>query len=336
RNYEESQINRVIAEVRQPGSAFKPFVYTVGLNQGLTANSIIIDEPIHFGDYAPQNYDKKFRGPITLKKALRESINVAAVKMGQQVGMDQVLNLAKSLGITTLLPQDNNLASAIGGLTQGVNLFELTTAYTVFANGGVLSQPISILKVLDGNDQILEESRLVQQSIIRPEIAYIMTDILKSVIEDWDGTGTAANIGRQAAGKTGTTDNYETAWFVGYTPELLVGIYVGNDDRKPVGISGAEVAGLWGKMMSNLLAGTKPTYFTVPPNIVTGIPICTKSGKLATLGCPETEYSAFIRGTEPTAIDDHVRPQPKAAPQPNEQPEVRPRWKLPLPRLPNF
>ncbi len=337
RNYEESQLNRVLAEVRQPGSAFKPFVYAVAINQGLTANRIIMDEPINIGGYAPQNYDKKYRGSITLKKGLRWSVNIAAVKLGQQVGIGNVLELATNMGMTTLVPGDNNLATALGGLTQGVNLFELSTAYTAFANGGIMSKPVGILKVLDENDQLLEETHLVQQSVLRADTAYVLTNMMQGVIQD--GTGTPANIGRSAAGKTGTTDGYETAWFIGYTPELLVGIYVGNDNRTPVGISGTQVAGMWGNMMSKVLAGTKPTEFLIPPNIVTNIPVCTNSGNLATPGCQEVEYSAFIRGTEPTVLDTHINPQL----QPEKKPEIPPKkeeqsrwWKLPIPRLPSF
>ncbi|WP_094602940.1 Penicillin-binding protein 1F [Sporomusa silvacetica DSM 10669] len=341
RNYEESQINRVFAEVRQPGSAFKPFLYATAINQGLTANAIIIDEPININGYSPLNYDKKNRGPITMKKALRWSVNVAAVKLGQQIGIDQVLNLAKTMGITTLTPEDNNLASALGGLTQGVNLWELTTAYTAFANNGVLSKPIAIVKVLDENGQVLEEGRIEQQSVLKPETAYILTDMLRGVVQD--GTATPANLGRPAAGKTGTTDNYETAWFIGYTPDIVVGIYVGNDNRKPVSISGTEVSALWGKMLSKIVANTPPTDFPIPPNVVVGIPVCTSTGKLAGSGCKETEYSAFIKGTEPTAprvnnrikqwlTPDETQPQ---SPEQQEQ-KKQPFWKWPWSRLPSF
>ncbi|MDF2568900.1 MAG: pbpF [Sporomusa sp.] len=337
RNYEESQINRVFAEVRQPGSAFKPFLYATALNQGLTSNAIIIDEPININGYSPVNYDKKYRGPVTMKKALRWSVNVAAVKLGQQVGIDQVLVLAKNMGITTLTPEDNNLASALGGLTQGTNLWELTTAYTAFANSGVLSKPVVILKVLDENDQVLEEGKVVQQSVLRPETAYILTDMLKGVLQE--GTATPANLGRPAAGKTGTTDNYETAWFIGYTPEILVGIYVGNDNRTPVGISGTEVSALWGKMVSKIVSNTPPTDFTVPPNVVTGIPICANTGKLAAPSCKETEYSAFIQGTQPIAerrSKSWLVPDDKE-PQQSEQAERKqPFWKWPWSRLPSF
>lgn len=334
RNYEESQRNRVLLEVRQPGSAFKPFVYATALNQGLTANGIIIDQPINIGGYAPQNYDKKFRGPITLKKGLRWSVNVAAVKLGQQVGMGNVLDLGKNMGMTTLVPGDNNLATALGGLTQGVNLFELSTAYTAFANGGIMSKPIAILKVVDENDQLLEEGQLQQQSVLRADVAYILTNMMQGVIED--GTGTPANIGRAAAGKTGTTDGYETAWFIGYTPELLVGIYVGNDNRTPIGISGTQVAGMWGTMMSKVVKGTKPVEFLIPPNIITRVPICTDSGKLATPACREIEYSAFIRGTEPTVIQVPKMESEKTTETPAKK-EAKPRWwNLPIPRLPSF
>jgi penicillin-binding protein 1A len=332
RNYEESQTNRVLSEIRQPGSAFKPILYAAALNSGLTAASVIVDEPINISGYVPQNYDKKYRGAITLKKAVRWSVNVAAVKVGQQIGMENVLNLARSMGISTIVPEDNNLASALGGLTQGVSLFELTTAYTGFANGGVISKPVAIVKVLDENDRVLEQSQLSQQTALQPDVAYIITDILKSVLDN--GTGTPANLGRPAAGKTGTTDNYETAWFMGYTPELVVGIYIGNDNRKPVGISGTEVSALWGTMMSKVVSDSRSIDFAVPPNVITKLAICAESGKLAPpSGCSDTEYSAFIRGTEPKVTDSRTRGG-QSGPSTNQR-DNRPFWKLPW-RLPGF
>jgi penicillin-binding protein 1A len=182
---------------------------------------------------------------------------------------------------------------------------------------------------------VLEEAKLVQNSVLRPEIAYIMTDLMKRVFQV-GGTGTPGNIGRPAAGKTGTTDNYETAWFIGYTPELLAGIFVGNDDRSTVEISGTQVAGMWGKMMTKACAKLPPSDFTVPADVITGVPICTDSGKLATPGCPEIEYDAFVRGTEPTAIDSRVRAgQPGSPPGEGEPPAAPPatppppRWRMP-------
>jgi penicillin-binding protein 1A len=215
--------------------------------------------------------------------------------------MGSVLNLAKNMGISTLIPEDNHLAAALGGLKHGVNLYEISTAYTAFANGGVLSTPIAILRVLDENDKVLEETPVRQQVVLKPEVAYILTDMLKSAIIN--GTGTQANIGRPAAGKTGTTDNYGTAWFIGYTPDLLVGIYVGNDNRTPIDIAGSGVAGLWGNMMRRVIPNTPESDFPIPANVVTNIPVFADSGKYAytTNAYSEIEYSAFVRGTEPKA-----------------------------------
>lgn len=344
KNYEESQLNRAVTEIRQPGSAFKPFVYTTALNQGLAMNSILVDEPLNINGYKPQNYDKKYQGAMTLKKALSLSVNTAAVKLGQQVGMSEVLTLAKNMGLSTIVPEDDNLAAALGGLTQGVSLLELSTAYTPFANNGILSKPVSIIKVLDENNQVLEENHLVQQAVLRPEIAYLITDMMKAVIAR--GTGTAANIGREAAGKTGTTDSYETAWFVGFTPEILVGILVGNDNRQPVNISGSQVAQLWGAMVSKIPVVSQGN-FTIPPNMVTGVPVCSDSGKLATPNCPEIEYDAFIKGTEPMEFDFRHRTEGESPKDKQKQADKKdsvsvkdekkekPRWRF-LFQLPNF
>lgn len=335
RNYQESQINRVISEIRQPGSAFKPFVYAAALNQGLLQNTLLVDEPINIAKYAPKNYDNKYIGPVTMKKALRLSLNTVAVKIANQTGIAPAIGLAKQMGITTIVQQDENLNTALGGLTEGVSLLELTAAYSAFANNGVYSKPISILKVVDENGQTLEENQTSQMAVLRPEIAYLMTDMLRSVVEN--GTGKAAAIGRPAAGKTGTTDETVTAWFVGYTPEWLAGIYIGNDKRTPVGLTGGEVAGIWGAMMGKIVANAPPTDFAIPANIVTGIPICTDTGKIPIGKCKEIEYDAFIKGTEPrTILDSLLKPllpsDPKS--QPNTQQgeakqEQKPRWRFP-------
>jgi penicillin-binding protein 1A len=213
----------------------------------------------------------------------------------------------------------------------------MATAYTAFANGGIMSKPVAILKVVDENGQILEEAQVAQRSVLSSEVAYILTNMMQGVIES--GTGTPANIGRPAAGKTGTTDNYETAWFMGYTPELLVGIYVGNDNRTSVGISGTEVSALWGKMMTKISAGTESSDFPIPLDVVTNVPICARTGKLATPRCSDIEYSAFIKGTEPLVIDNRMRlkswleEQMESPTEGEEQPKW---WKNPLSRLPHF
>ncbi|WP_110952866.1 transglycosylase domain-containing protein [Anaerosinus massiliensis] len=332
-NYAESQLNRAVDEYRQPGSAFKPFVYTTALNQGITSNYIVVDEPIDIAGYRPQNYDHKYLGKMTINKALRWSVNSVAVKMGQKVGMREVLNLAKSMGITTLTEDDNNLATALGGLTVGVNLLELSAAYTTFANHGVLSQPISILRVENEHNQTLAEYQSNQKAVLNEDIAYIMTNMLMGALKD--GTATAANIGREAAGKTGTTDSYETAWFIGYTPDLLVGIYVGNDDRSSIGISGSQVAALWGKSMFDLQKNQPVTKFDVPANIVKDVRICAKTGELAEKDCKDDEYSAFIKGTEPKSILQKIKEKILPKQEKEENKKSKSWWSI-LPRLPGF
>lgn len=297
RSYADSQRNRVVEEVRQPGSAFKPIVYAAALAQGMRTNSMVQDAQADFNGYRPRNYNNVYLGPITLKRALRDSSNVASVRLGKQVGIDAIFDLARRLGITTLTDSDRHLATVLGGMSEGVSLMELTAAYTSFGNQGIYSAPIAIRKIVDENDVVIEEGVLSQSAVLTPEIAYLMTDMLKEVLAS--GTGTPANIGREAGGKTGTTDGYETAWFIGYTPDLAAGIFVGNDDRTPVNISGTTVAGMWGQMMSRIYRERPVTKFVVPDTVITGVPVYYYNGKYAETADQNTEYSAFIKGTEP-------------------------------------
>lgn len=332
RNYQESQLNRATTFFRQPGSLMKPFVYATAIDQGYKQNDMIIDEPITIGKYSPQNYDKKFRGPVTMKKAVRLSVNVAAVKMLNQVGIDNVMNYAAKLGITSLTPEDRNLALALGGITKGVTLMEITSAYTAFANKGLLCKPLAVVRVEDANGRILEEHGTEQKNVLRPETAYLVMDMMKAVIEAPDGTGAAGRIGRPAAGKTGTTDNYQTAWFIGFTPNLAAGLYLGNDDMTSVGVSGGYAAGMWGEFMKKAVAKSAVQDFAVPPNIITGVRVASDTGKLATMITPEVEIDSFVRGTEPKAADDWRTSQPA---EPGQTPEQKPRFKLPrIPSLP--
>lgn len=299
RSYADSQRNRVFAEVRQPGSAFKPIVYAAALMQGMRTNSIVQDAQADFAGYRPRNHNHVYLGPITMKRALKDSSNVASVRLGKQVGIDAIFDLASSLGITTLTNEDRHLATVLGGMSHGVTLMELTAAYTAFANQGIRSEPIAIRHIVDESGVIIEKGSLTQSASLTPEVAYLMTDMLKEVL--LSGTGTPANIGREAGGKTGTTDRYETAWFIGYTPELAAGIFVGNDDRTPVNISGTTVAGMWGQMMSRIVKDKPVTRFAVPDTVITNIPVYYYNGKYADTIDANTEFSAFIKGTEPAS-----------------------------------
>lgn len=333
-NYHESQLNRCVNELRQPGSAFKPFVYAAALNKGFRSNSVIVDEPVDIAGYKPQNYDKKYKGSMTLKKALRWSVNTVAVRLGQQVGMPDVLNLAKKMGISTITNEDDHLAAALGGLTEGVSLLELSKAYTPFANGGTLSEPLAILRVEDERGQVLNEYETKQYHVLSPETSYIMTDMLMGVIQG--GTGSEAEINREAAGKTGTTDGYETAWFIGYTPELLTGIYVGNDDRTGIDLSGTQVAALWGRFMKRALHSERVERFAVPDTIVKGIKICAKNGERAEDNCDDVEYNAFVKGTEPKEKSLAQKIKEKILPGNEKEKDANWRKWFNIPGLPKF
>lgn len=297
RSYAESARNRVVEEVRRPGSVFKPIVYAAALADGMRTNSIVQDVQGDFNGYRPQNYNKKYLGPITLKRALCDSSNVAAVRVGKTVGIEAIFDLAEQLGITTLSDDDRHLAMILGGMSHGISLLEMTSAYTAFANQGIYSAPSAIRRIDDENSRTIYVGEVWQRAVLTSEVAYLLTDMLKTVLTV--GTGTPANIGREAAGKTGTTDGYETAWFIGYTPELVAGIFVGNDDRTPVNISGSTVAGMWGQMMSRIVKDMPEQSFVVPDTVITNVPVYYYNGQYAESHDANTEYSAFIKGTEP-------------------------------------
>lgn len=300
RSYAESQFNRATLAFRQPGSAFKPFVYVTAFEHGFTQNMIFEDAYTDFNGYAPINYDDKFKGQMTIKQAVVDSRNVIAVKVLQQVGVDAVIKTATWMGIDSLTRPDRNLTLALGGLTKGVTPLTLTAGYVPLANGGFAIQPVAITRVTDSKGKTLWVNSPRPKRVIHASSAYLMTDILRAVIEY--GTGQAAKIGRPAAGKTGTTNNKATAWFVGYTPDLVATVYVGNDDGTPVGLSGGTIAApIWQKFMSRALANRPITDFTPPPDVVTGVPISIYTGQPASVYTPssEVEWDAFVQGTVP-------------------------------------
>lgn len=257
--------NRATQAERQPGSAFKPFVYLAAIQDGMTPGTIVDDSPVDFNGWSPQNYDRTFSGKMTLRYALQHSVNVPAVKTADEVGIKKVLNLAKDMGITTLTSDDSNLAAALGGLTHGVTPIDMATAYGVLANGGVKVKPVAITKIVDRNGQILEESSVEEKRVVDEKDAAILTNMLESVITG--GTGGNAAIGRPAAGKTGTTDDSKDAWFVGYTPDLVAAVWMGDDFGSETlhGTTGGTIpAAIWRDFMHSALADTPVSDFTVP------------------------------------------------------------------------
>ncbi len=262
--------NRAVLAERQPGSAFKPFVYLTAIQQGMTPGDTVEDAPITFNGWSPQNYERTFQGTVTLRYALQHSLNVPAVRIADKVGMSNVLKLAQSMGISTLVtsgnPNDNNLAAALGGLTHGVKPIDMATAYAVLANGGMKVTPIAITKIVDRNGQVVEENSMDEKHVVDAKDAYVITNMLESVIKG--GTGGGAAIGRPAAGKTGTTDDSKDAWFVGYTPDLVAAVWMGDDYGTQTlnGTTGGTIpATIWHDFMSAALANTPASDFPVPP-----------------------------------------------------------------------
>lgn len=259
------QFNRATMAERQPGSAFKPFVFAAALESKFTPSTVVDDSPITIGDWTPQNYERTFSGKVTLRTVAEQSINVPTVKIAQKIGIDKPIYYAQEMGISTFVldgPQnDRNLATALGGLTKGVTPLELTSAYGTFANKGIHVEPVAIIKVLDRNGKIIEQASPKQRSVISEVSAAELTGMLQGVITR--GTGTGANIGRPAAGKTGTTSDYLDAWFVGYTPNLVAGVWIGCDDNEALrGMTGGNLpATVWRDFMSKALAGTPPKNF---------------------------------------------------------------------------
>ena len=261
----DDAFNRATQAERQPGSAMKPFVYLAAIQSGKTPGSIVDDSPVTFGNWSPKNYENDFVGSITYRYALQHSRNVAAVKIADEVGMSKIIKLAKEMGITTLTDQDNNLSTALGGLTHGVTPLEMVQAYGVLANGGIKVQPTAIVKIVDRNGQVVEENSIQEKRVVDEKDAAIITNMLESVING--GTGGNAAIGRPAAGKTGTTDDSKDAWFVGYTPDLVAAVWIGDDYGSETlrGITGGDTpAIMWGQFMANALANTPASDFSVP------------------------------------------------------------------------
>lgn len=261
--------NRATMAIRQPGSAFKPFVYLAALEKGMTPATVYEDKKIEFGDWSPQNYERTYSGKMTLRTAVEHSVNTVAVQVANDVGMKNILAIAKDLGLSTLVtddsPNDNNLASALGGLVKGVTPLDMASAYSTFANNGVRATPMAIIKVTDRNGNILEDNTPEETRVVSEKSAYMLVSMLKSVIQA--GTGGGAAIGRPAAGKTGTTDDTKDAWFVGFTPDLSAAVWMGDDHGNDLGgiTGGTYPATIWAHFMSQALKNTPAHDFIVPP-----------------------------------------------------------------------
>lgn len=332
-DFTKSQFNRAIQARRLTGSAFKPIIYAAALDKGYTPATIMLDTPLIYHEqgedgteteWKPKNYTENFTGATTFRQALAHSFNVVTVKILEDIGIGYAINYARKLGITSPLTRDLTLALGSSALSP----MELATAYCVFANGGVLIQPVYITRVVDRNGRILEstdpadfpagpgpDQRLIRQSpkrVISPETAYLITNLLESVVQE--GTGFRARaLGRPVAGKTGTTNDLKDAWFVGYSPRLLAVSWVGYDQERSLGRgeTGSKAAApAWVDFMQTVLARQPKDEFPVPDGIEFR-PIDPGTGLLVPEDSPNVHIEAFAPGTAPTSYALEMQ-QPRA------------------------
>ncbi|MDE2293580.1 MAG: hypothetical protein KGL53_15975, partial [Elusimicrobia bacterium] len=311
RDFAKAPYDRAALAMRQPGSAFKPVVYAAALTAPdggtplFTAASLIDDSSrtwsIAGGTWTPRDYDRRYRGRVSVRDALADSLNAATVDMTAQIGVDRVIEMARRLGVAT--PLKPELGLALGD--SEVTLLELTGVYCAFDNGGLRVEPYGIEEVVDPQGAVLEAHRGLPERVLGEGEAYLMTDLLREVVR----SGTARGLGRRglglvAAGKTGTTEEGRDAWFVGFTPWLAAGVWTGEDLPKPLGITGASAAlPVWAGFMvqtvpPDLLKPGAPDPFPRPASVETAV-IDPASGLLARDSCPQRRTELFVDGSKP-------------------------------------
>ncbi|HYQ88639.1 MAG TPA: PBP1A family penicillin-binding protein [Candidatus Binatia bacterium] len=311
RDYRISPFNRAVESRRQPGSAFKPFVYVAALDTPfsgrrppLTAATLLDDVPDSFptplGMYAPHNYENTYLGKVTAARALARSLNVATVRMEFLVGLPKVIEMAHALGVESRLREVASLALG----TNEVTPMELTTSYATIANGGVMVKPISVRAVLDRGGNLIWTPRRELRRVIRPETAYMATTMLEGPVIYGTASTIRSEFGftRPAAGKTGTTDDENDAWFVGYTPDLVAGVWVGCDRNRKLGLTGTQAAvPIWARFMEVAHRGKPVRDFQAPPGVI-DVWIDADTGYRAGADCPHVMRESFIPTTEPRQV----------------------------------
>ena len=303
RDFNRSEFNRATQSRRQPGSAFKPLIYTAAFDKGMTPSTVIVDSPIVYPDpsspdgvWRPKNFDEKFLGPTTLHNALVHSRNIITIKVLEEIGIDYATAYAANMGITS--PLSRNLSIALG--TSGVTLQELVRAYGVLANEGKRVQPFFVKKIVDRTGHVFEEAQPKVEQVIDPRIAFMTSHVMQDVVES--GTGQRVKrLGRPVAGKTGTTDDTRDAWFLGFTPTLVAGVWVGFDQERPLGkqeVGGRAAAPIWLYFAEKALDRMPVEVFPVPEGIVF-IKVDPKTGEPAKFWTKGARFEAFLEGTTP-------------------------------------
>lgn len=321
----DGQVNIAVSP-RQPGSSFKPFTYATAFAKGYTLATMVWDVRTVFDDspnppYVPENYDRRYHGPVTFRDALANSYNIPAVKVLEMAGIRDVLDTAHRMGINTLQREDYGLSLTLGG--GEVTLLDMVYAYSVFANNGTMVgrpvptedqrpgyrelDPVAILRIEDAAGNILYEyEEPDRREVLAPQLAYLITDILSDEQSRRPamGANSPLQLSRPAAAKTGTTNDFRDNWTLGYTPQLVTGVWVGNADNSEMGdVSGLSgAAPIWHDVMERLHEGMPVEQFSQPPGLVS-TQICARSGQLPTPSCPSVRTEIFIEGTQPTTYD---------------------------------
>jgi penicillin-binding protein 1A len=325
RNFKKTQFNRALQARRQVGSAFKPIIYAAAIEKGYTPTTIIEDTPVVYVNdgknwqlaaettyylleldpevledpekvWVPENYKKTYLGKVLLRKALELSLNVAAVKTIEEISPVTVIDYARKFGVKSRLTKTLSLALGSSDIT----LFEIVRAFSVFANGGIKTRPYSVICIEDRDGKTIKENASQEEDVLSPQTSYIISNLLQGVVQN--GTGRYARyLNRPCAGKTGTTNDFSDAWFIGYTPELICGVWVGYDDRRTLGekkSGGAVACPIWTYFMREALEDTPVSDFSEPPEGITFAEVDPNTGLLATKRIPGY-MEAFVDGTEP-------------------------------------
>ena len=305
-DFRDSPFNRVVQGRRQPGSAFKPIVYGAGLrSRKFNAATMISDSPKVYrnadkrNSWKPKNYGGDFEGDISVRHCLTHSKNTCSIQIAESVGAAQIRSLAQALGVESRLPNDLTISLGSGEVLP----LELTNAYATLATGGRYAPPVFLSRVQDRHGEKLFASKTRLRQVVSPAVAYLTTSLMRSVVEG----GTASSVralGREVAGKTGTTNEQRSAWFIGYTPDLVCGVYIGFDNNDPMGramTGGGIAAPLWLDFMTIALGDSPKTKFAVPPGI-TFATIDPKTGKLAREGSASGRRESFLTGTVPKEV----------------------------------
>ncbi len=330
---DNDKFNRATQALRQPGSAIKPFIYLAALQKGYSPRSVIVDEEVSYpgangSRWTPENYDGRYRGPVTLQRALEESINVVAVKLLDRIGIRYALDVAERAGISTLVrsgePNDAHLALALGGLTRGVTPLQLARAYATLASGGIRVEPYAVVRVETADGEVLERVEPRRERVFEPGPVYTLVNMMEGVIRQ--GTGTSARIGRPAAGKTGTTSDYTNVWFAGFTPQVVTVVWIGNDrQEEPMRYGNGQVvrssvpAAIWGRFMSQALAPLPVASFRVGGRVGYEAAVRARAASRSTADRPSSRSSEAASGAS-----NDSRPGPATSASPAAKPSASP------------